>query len=30
MWDKSTQQQDIRKAKEYWKEYEERENANER
>jgi putative addiction module killer protein len=28
--DKSTQQQDIRKAKEYWKEYEERENANER
>lgn len=28
--DKSTQEQDIRKAKEYWKEYGERENANER
>ncbi len=28
--DKSSQEQDIRKAKEYWKEYEERENANER
>jgi putative addiction module killer protein len=27
--DKSTQEQDIRKAKEYWKEYGERENANE-
>lgn len=26
--DKSSQEQDIRKAKEYWKEYEERENAN--
>ena len=28
--DKSTQKQDIRKAYEYWKEYGERENANER
>ena len=28
--DKSTQEQDIRKAYEYWKEYGERENANER
>jgi putative addiction module killer protein len=26
--DKSSQEQDIRKAKEYWKEYEERKNAN--